>query len=74
MYVGNNGMEKAFADAYSELYGVPQGTVLSNYLPYVKSYITNNRMLIMDVVPLSNKEFERVNSILSEDFYLTDKL
>lgn len=63
-----------FADAYSELYGVPQGTVLSNYLPYVKSYITNNRMLIMDVVPLSNKEFERLNSILSEDFYLTDKL
>ena len=63
-----------FADAYSELYGVPSATVMANYIPYVKQYINRDKILEMDVPSLSVEEVNRLKEILINDFYPIDRM
>lgn len=63
-----------FADAYSELYGVPSATVMANYIPYVKQYINRDKILEMDVPALSDEEVNRLKGILTDDFYPIDRM
>lgn len=63
-----------FADAYSELYGIPSATVMANYIPYVKQYINRDKILEMDVPALSDEEVNRLKGILTDDFYPIDRM
>ena len=63
-----------FADAYAEQYGVLPGTVLANYLSYVKQYLNKDRVLEMDVPSLSDEQFSRLNIALTSDFYPMEQL
>lgn len=63
-----------FADAYSELYGVQPGTVLANYLPYIKQYLNKDKVLDMDVPHLLGEQLERLKCLLVDDFYPIEKL
>lgn len=64
----------AFADAYSERYGVAANTAMANYLPYVKQYLNKDRVLEMDVPSLSNEELNRLKEKLTDDYYPIEKL
>lgn len=65
--------KEAFAEQYSDKFGVALETVKANYVPLLKQYEDGN-MLNVDIPAVSDEMVRRLKSLLTDEFHLKEDI